>query len=356
MKIGVACGGTGGHLFPGLAVANILRDRGHEVTLFIDRRALDSARGNGWTGKVELIDAVGFSGGVSLKSVIAALKFCSAILSCWRRMRRNCPDVFLAMGSYASVGPVIGARLHRVPVILHEANAVPGRAISFLANFADLVALTFADSARFFKCRTVVTGLPVRRIHPVFPDNTVLRKDIFTVLIMGGSQGAHVINKIAVEAILFLRKRGISIQVIHLTGKDDYEFVREKYHAADVACEVYPFLEDMGRAYGIADVAVCRAGASTCMELAAFSMPSLLVPLPGAMRNHQEENAKILQKAGAADMIRQNELTPEYLAGYLEKIISDPDKNELAEKKDALEKFAVPDAAKDIADLLVTRG
>ncbi len=351
MNISIACGGTGGHLFPGLAVAEMLRQRGHIVTLWLDQRAVDSACGSGWDGDVETIKVSGFSGGISFKSIGIALQLMRSIVTCRQRMRKNKPDVLLAMGSYASFGPVVAARLCLVPVVLHEANAVPGRTISLLSKFADVVAITFAECSKYFKSRTELTGFPVRKdIVPYFSEDTVLEKGIFTLLIMGGSQGAHQINKIASDAVCMLSKKGVTIQVIHLAGKADAESVKEKYAAVDVKYMVFHFLKDMGMAYGMADLAICRAGASTCMELAAFELPALLVPLPSAMLDHQTANAKVFLNAGAADLIDQDNFSVEQLVGYIEALVSDS--SSLEAKKRCLKELAMPDATLRIAELV----
>ncbi len=351
MNISIACGGTGGHLFPGLAVAKVLRARGNVVTLWVDSRALVSATESKVADKVEVIKAKGFSFGVSLQSVGAIFSLLGSVISCWRRMFRNRPDVVLAMGSYASFGPVVAARLLGVPVVLHEANAVPGRAISLLAKFSSVVAITFSDCAKYLTCRTELTGFPVRdSIVPYFPDDIELEKNVFTVLIMGGSQGAHKLNEVGCGAFSLLAENGVSVQVVHLTGKADEMVVREKYMEMGIKHLVYPFLEDMGLAYGVSDLVICRAGASTCMELAKFRLPALLVPLPSAMRDHQTANAKFFVGAGAADMIVQSELSAESLAEYINMLVDD--RSLLVKKRECLKNIAIEDASERIADLV----
>jgi len=354
MNISIACGGTGGHLFPGLAMAKKFQNRGNTVLLWVDERAVDYARGSGWNGDIETIKASGFNG-VSFKSVGVAAKLVHSVVVCWKRMRRDKPDVVLAMGSYASFGPVVAAWLCRIPIVLHEANVIPGRAISFLSRFADLVALSFAESSVYFKGRTELTGFPIREdIIPYFPVDTELKKDIFTILVMGGSQGAHFINELASDALCELVNNGAVIQVIHLAGENDADMVREKYAATGVSSMVFSFLDDMGMAYGMADFALCRSGASTCMELTAFELPALLVPLPTARRGHQAANAKVLADAGAVDMVEQKELSVDWLVGYIGKIVSDNVKRE--EMKKVLRELAMPDAAVQIAELVERMG
>jgi UDP-N-acetylglucosamine--N-acetylmuramyl-(pentapeptide) pyrophosphoryl-undecaprenol N-acetylglucosamine transferase len=289
--------------------------------------------------------------GLSFASVAALARLGLAFAASLRRMRRNSPDALLAMGSYASVGPALAARALRVPVVVHEANAVPGRAIALLARVASSVALTFESASRYLPGRNLcVTGLPLRGdLHGRFEEG-VLQPGLFTVLVMGGSQGAHRLNEIATAALCRLRRDGAAVQVVHLTGKDDEAWVRDAYVQAGVPHAVFGFLKEMGKAYNAADLAVCRAGAASCMELAVCGVPSLLVPYPWAMRDHQTANAAELKRAGAADMVAQSDLSADWLAAYVSERLGHPDAR--AAMRTALRRFAKPDAASRLADLV----
>jgi UDP-N-acetylglucosamine--N-acetylmuramyl-(pentapeptide) pyrophosphoryl-undecaprenol N-acetylglucosamine transferase len=351
MNVGIACGGTGGHLFPGLAVAEELQRRGHDVTLWLDPRAVESAKRSGWAGPIITVKAAGFPSGFSLRSVVVACRLLGAVVASRRLMREQRPDIILAMGSYASFGPVQAARFCRVPIVLHEANAIPGRAVSLLAPHAKAVAVTFDACRRYVDGRGQLTGFPVRHdLTPSFPEGEGLDHDCFTVLLMGGSQGAHALNEIGSEAVCRAHAAGTPIQVVHLTGPADESFVRAAYEKADVPHLVYPFLKDMGLAYGAAHLAVCRAGAATCMELVSLKVPALLVPLPHARRDHQTANARVLVAAGAAELKPQSEFTVEWLVDYLAEIASH--RGRLEHMRDAGRGVAVPDAAARIATLL----
>jgi UDP-N-acetylglucosamine--N-acetylmuramyl-(pentapeptide) pyrophosphoryl-undecaprenol N-acetylglucosamine transferase len=356
MKIGVACGGTGGHIFPGLATADVLRRRGHEVTLWLGGRGVESLSVEGWAGPVARIRASGFPSGLSWSSFLVAFGLLRAVARSRGMLKRDPPDVLLAMGSYSSVGPVLAARTLGVPIVLHEANAVPGRAIAFLARSADAVAITFQTAAQTLRHRHVLrTGLPIR---PALLGETaeplVTRAGLFTVLVMGGSQGARQINRIASEALCRLHARGVPVQAVHLSGAADEASVRATYEQHGVSHVVFPFLKEMNRAYRAADLAISRAGASSCMELAFFAVPSLLIPFPSARRDHQTANARELEQVGGADVRAEADLTVEWLCEYIERGRQDAGRR--AAMSAALRGLALPDAAERLADLVEETG
>lgn len=353
MKIAVCCGGTGGHIFPGLAVAEELRARGHEVVLWLAGRNVEGSAVAGWTGAVVTVRAQGFSG-IGLRSVAAAFSLVRSFFYCRRKLNESRPAVLLAMGSYASVGPVLAARTLGVSVVLHEANAVPGRAISMLSRFAKVVAISDESSRRHLnRRRCVLTGFPVRKeIAGVTRQSG--SSDVFTVLILGGSQGAHAVNDVVSGALCELHRKGLNLKVIHLTGLADEAVMRLRYERAGIPHEVHGFLRQMERAYAAADFAVCRAGAATCAELAAAGLPALLVPLPGAPRDHQTANALAVRERGAADMIEQGKLTEQWLVDYLQTVAKDREKRERMRK--AAESARRGDATANLADLVATSG
>lgn len=289
---------------------------------------------------------------MSLSSLLVAVGLVRAVARSRGVMKRNPPDILLAMGSYSSVGPVLAARTLGVPIVLHEANAVPGRAIAFLARAADAVAITFQTAAQALRHRRVVrTGLPIR---PALLDGTAepigKRVGMFTVLVMGGSQGARQINRIASEALCRLHDRGVPVQAIHLSGAADEGAVKAAYERHGVPHTVFPFLKEMSRAYRAADLAISRAGASSCMELALFGVPCLLIPLPSARRDHQAANARELAQTGGADVCAEAELTVEWLGEYVER--SRRDAGRRAAMSAALRGLALPDASETLAALV----
>ena len=344
----VACGGTGGHSFPGLAVASELARRGNQVAVWMSGRDVEASVTKGWTGPVFATGARQLSAG----NVFANI---GSVWRCIREMRRVRPDAILAMGSYSSLPPVLAAARRKVPVVLHEANTIPGRAIDFLSHFADAVAVSFDSTAGYFKnAETVLTGLPVRTdisgCEP-FPE---VPQDAFCVLVTGGSQGAHRVNEIASAALALLKRdlesAGRKLYVIHQTGVKDEAAVAEAYAAAGVQARVKAFEYEMGRAFATADVAVARAGASTCFELAVTGTPAFLVPLPSSLRNHQHYNAVAFAAKQAAAEGVQESLTPRALANWLFHKAMHPES--LLEMSRNMKALGRADAASRVADLV----
>ena len=334
LHIAIACGGTGGHIFPGLATARVLRNRGHHVTLWLAGKDGENTALQGWEGKIVTIPSEGFQFGV-FRSVLTALRIARAVFRCWRIMLRHRPDIVLAMGSYASIGPCLAARLRGIPYILHEANAVPGRAVKLLARKACAIAICFEETRYHLKGMNAVSaGMPLR---PEIQGTGIRNQESgLHLLVMGGSLGAHAINEMVSEAVCALKNPALS--VTHLTGTADEETVSERYRAAGVNAEVRAFTHDMVSLYEKATLAICRCGASTCAELGVFSLPALLIPYPHAASDHQTANARALEKFGAADVIQQSDLTVDWLRGYLAEQINNPARLEKMRARSAARK------------------
>ncbi len=348
MKLIVACGGTGGHSFPGLAVASELASRGHDVTVWMSGRDVETSVLKGWSGPV-------FATGAKPLSIRNAMRNIRASMRCLGELRRARPDALLAMGSYSSLPPVIAAARRRVPVVLHEANTVPGRAIDFLSNFARAVAISFGDTAQYFPGKnTVLTGLPVRLDVAGRPPFEDVPEGAFRVFVTGGSQGAHRVNEIASKALVLLSRglasRGRKLYVIHQTGAKDEAEVARAYASAGIPARVNAFEHEMGRAFATADVVIARAGASTCFELALTGKPAFLIPLPSALRNHQHFNAAVFVAAQAAAEGRQDVLSPRSLANWL--LHKAENKYSIAEMARRMSALRCPDAASNVADLV----
>ena len=351
MKIIVACGGTGGHAFPGLAVAAELKHRGHEVVVWDSGRDIESSVMKSWDGPV-------FSTGARQLSPKNAFSILGSILRCRKEMKRAKPDALLAMGSYSSLQPVLAARMCKVKVFLHEANTVPGKAVEFLSRFADTVAISFDMTSRYLRdVKTVRTGLPVRAAITQGRRFDFIPANAFVVFVTGGSQGAHAVNLLLMDALSMLKreldKRGNAtrpLYVIHQTGVRDETLVMTEYTKVALPARVHAFETEMANAFASADVVVARAGASTCFELAACGRPALLIPLPSAMRNHQHFNADAFAAKGAADEGIQAQLAAKQVCRYLLEKYDHPE--HLARMAEKMKTLATPDAAAKVADLV----
>ena len=351
MKVVVACGGTGGHAFPGLAVAEELRKRGHDVTVWNTGRDVESSVMRSWSGAI-------FSTGAKQLSLKNAFGIWRSIVRCRKEMRKAKPDALLAMGSYSSLPPVLAAHAAGVPIVLHEANTVPGRAVDFLSKYAKTVAISFAETERHLKqVKTVRTGLPVRAGIADGKRFDFIPPNAFVVFVTGGSQGAHVVNCLMSEALVMMRselaKRGDvarPLYVIHQTGVKDEGPVMATYAQAGMPARVHAFETEMANAFASADVVVARAGASTCFELAACGLPALLIPLPTAMRDHQHFNAAAFAASGAADEGIQANLSAHQLFRYLLAKYDNPE--QLGRMHQKMRQLATPDAAAHVAELV----
>ena len=358
MKIVVACGGTGGHAFPGLAVAEELRSRGHEVTVWDSGRDIESSVMKRWDGAV-------FSTGARQLRPKYAFSILGSILRCRRQMKKAKPDALLAMGSYSSLPPVLAARWRKVPVYLHEANTVPGKAVDFLSRFAKTVAISFDMTAKCLPlAKTVKTGLPVRNEIASGSRFDFIPENAFVVFVTGGSQGAHAVNELLSDALTMfneeIRSRSSDpsvrlrpLYVIHQTGARDEQSVVEAYKKAGIPSRVHAFETQMADAFASADIVVARAGASTCFELAACGKPAFLIPLPTAIRDHQHFNADAFASAGAADEGWQAKLTARQICRYLLDKYDHPEK--LAAMGEKMRALATPGAASAVADLVEGR-
>jgi UDP-N-acetylglucosamine--N-acetylmuramyl-(pentapeptide) pyrophosphoryl-undecaprenol N-acetylglucosamine transferase len=355
VKIDLACGGTGGHTFPGLATAAILKEWGHEVTLWLAGKDIEADSVQDWDGPRHTIYAEGFQHGLSLRSVQTARHLWEACKRCKEIMRKEPPDVLLGMGSYASVGPVFAALKLKAPVVLHEANVYPGRTVSHFARKASAVAASFEETRHYLRGIDLkVTGMPLRKpIELAARGQVPIRSDDrrFTILSMGGSMGARALNEMVSHGVLQLQQIRQDFHVIHLTGQADEAHIRERYEAAGISCEVSGFVHDMPRVYNETDLAICRAGAATCAELSSFGIPALLVPYPYAARDHQTANAQAMERIGCADFVPESDLESLWLAEYLEGCMNTPTRMERMSK--AARSRSRMNAAEGLAQLVM---
>jgi UDP-N-acetylglucosamine--N-acetylmuramyl-(pentapeptide) pyrophosphoryl-undecaprenol N-acetylglucosamine transferase len=350
LRVVIAGGGTGGHLYPGLAVARVLADGGPDVSVTfagtargIEARvvpaegfALDTIRSAGLKGKSPLA----LARGVGLLPVSA--------LDAWRLLARRRPHVVVGVGGYSSGPVVLLAAMRGTPTLLLEQNAVPGFANRRLARIVSAAAVTYEETLRWFGARGFVSGNPVRAGFPALPAADPSGRAERRVLVFGGSQGAHAINEAMAGAAALLARSGLPLRIVHQTGSRDMARVQSAYGAAGLEARVAPFLERMDEEMGWADLIVCRAGATTLAEVTAAGRPAVLVPLPTATDDHQRRNSEALVREGAAAMIEQRDLTPERLAGEIIALArEDARRLEIGRRA---RRWARPDAAQLIAD------
>ena len=325
----IACGGTGGHLFPGLAVAEVLRKRGHEVVLFISEKEIDSiAVSSRPEFRFEKLPTIGLPSPFSPAIVRFTQRFGESLAACRRVYRAFDPHAVLGMGGFTSTAPILAGRLRGVPTFIHESNAIPGKANRVTARMVRAVLLGFKECAQFFPAkRTEVTGTPIRsdlqRIDRAVARRKLgLREDLRTLLVMGGSQGATGINQSVIKSLPALK--GEPFQVVHLSGARDERLAADNYQRENIPAYVAAFHHAMAEVYSAADLAIARSGAASLAELAAFSLPSILIPFPYAAEDHQTRNADIFVRADAATMVREADISGDLLARKIRELINDP--------------------------------
>jgi UDP-N-acetylglucosamine--N-acetylmuramyl-(pentapeptide) pyrophosphoryl-undecaprenol N-acetylglucosamine transferase len=355
VRVVIAGGGTGGHLYPGIAVARELQSRYPDANVSF----AGTARGI----EARVVPREGFpldlirSGGVKGKSirgvVRGALLVPLGLLDGWRIVSARRPAIVIGVGGYSSGPVVLVAALRGVPTMLLEQNAVPGLTNRLLARVVQAAAVTFESTRAFFGSKAFVSGNPVRPEFLVAagPQQESAINDqasVTRVLVFGGSQGAHAINVAMVEAASQLATGSPPLRLVHQTGERDVEMVRSAYGKAGLDAEVEPFLFDMGRHLSTADVIICRAGATTLAEITAAGKAAILIPLPTATDDHQRKNAEALAAAGAAEVLLQQDLTGPALADRLLALARDGGRRREIEA--AATRLARPDAARVIVD------
>jgi UDP-N-acetylglucosamine--N-acetylmuramyl-(pentapeptide) pyrophosphoryl-undecaprenol N-acetylglucosamine transferase len=329
MNAVIACGGTGGHLFPGIAVAEVLQDRGHEVMLLISEKDIDAVALSGRTNfLVEKLPTVGLPSPFSPAFFGFTRRFFESLSLCRSLYRKFKPDAILGMGGFTSTAPVLAGRIRGIATFIHESNAVPGKANRWTARMVNAVMLGFKECAPFFpKTRTEITGTPVRTelVHLDRADarrKLGLQEDLPTLLVMGGSQGASGINQALIKALPFLQ--GVPLQVIHLSGARDERLVADNYRRGNVPAYIGAFHHRMEEVYSASDLVVARAGAASLAEFASFSLPGILIPFPYAADDHQTRNAEIYAHADAAILLKQSEISGESLARKIRELMQSP--------------------------------
>ncbi len=347
-------GGTGGHLFPAMALAQELVRRGHVVELMTDHR-VDSYGGDFPARQIHVVPAATPSGANPLKMVGAGVTILRGVSAAYGKLRKVRPDAVVGFGGYPTFPPFIAANLLGIPGILHEQNAVMGRANRALARFADLLAMSFpatrfADQQNLEK---VLTGNPVRdrvralvgRPYPELDDKGPIR-----LVVTGGSQGARVMSDVVPAAIALLPEalRG-RLQIIQQTRPEDIDRVTESYRQSRASVQLASFIPDLPEQIADAHLVIGRAGASTITELAVIGRPAILIPLPGALDSDQKHNALFLQEGGGGWMLEQATISPQSLANRLTELLNDP--AGLKKAAEAARALGQPRAVEKLADL-----
>jgi UDP-N-acetylglucosamine--N-acetylmuramyl-(pentapeptide) pyrophosphoryl-undecaprenol N-acetylglucosamine transferase len=352
MKVMIAAGGTGGHIYPGIAVANEImrRDPSSEVLFVGTSRGLESriVPENGF--QLSLIHSAGLKS-VGVKGTAKGLlTLPRSFVEARRLLREYRPTVVVGAGGYVS-GPVLMmAVIMGIPTLVMDSNALPGFTNRRLARFVDRAALTFREALPFFGKKGTVTGNPVRKeFFEVERKKQVAGTT--SLLIFGGSQGARAINNAMIGALDHLNGARETMHIVHQTGEADFEKVRLAYQESGwQSADVRPYISDMMHEFEAADILLCRAGATTCAEIAAAGKAAIMIPLPTAADDHQRKNAEAMQNAGAAKMLTQDVLTPELLASALTELARSPEK--IAQIGSAARKLAREDAAEATVDII----
>jgi UDP-N-acetylglucosamine--N-acetylmuramyl-(pentapeptide) pyrophosphoryl-undecaprenol N-acetylglucosamine transferase len=358
-KLVVAGGGTGGHVFPGIAVVEAMESHGPVDILWIgtgrpvEKKALS---GHKWDYRILNTRPLRGSGIAGTIRSLAGLPL-SLIRACsWLKSFK--PHVVLGVGGYVSGPALLAARILRIPIALHEQNLIPGLTNRLASRLANTVFVSFKETVKYFPGnRVIFTGNPIRKnIIELLnqqikqPQNHKITKSQ-NLLVLGGSQGARCLNRLAGSAIQLLWQSGFHLEIIHQTGKLDMSHFEKFYKDANIPAKVTPFISNIGESYSWADLVICRAGAGTLAELTTLGKPSILIPYPWATDSHQNANARELTEAGAAKYFLEEEIGAIKLAGEIQSLLEDPQK--LINMGDNARKLGKPRAAAEIASTLI---
>jgi len=350
MKFVIATGGSGGHLFPSIQLANELSRQGHTIVFLGSfKRANDQIQRAGFT--YEELNAKGFvlpPHKWSLGSLVAMIK---AVAKAFRSLKKSKPDVVIGFGGYGAFPVVFCAVLLNYPTLIHEQNVVPGRANALLSKFVKRVAISFAKSVKYFNPKkTVLTGCPCHFPNKNMNKNKALKgfhleQGKTTLLIFGGSQGSQQINEVALKAFGSLKGR-LDFQVIHISGKNGYRDLQSQYNQLGIPFALFEFLDKMEEAYCAADLVISRSGAVTVSEIASFQLPAIFIPYPYA-QGHQRENASVLCETQLSRLIEDKDLSAPKLTEQILELLARPLNAE--EKANRLKDIWFPDAAQKLA-------
>lgn len=355
MNILIVCGGTGGHLFPGIALGEELLKRHHQVLLVVSEKEIDQKALQGSHGfLVQTLPAVGWRGWRPDRGLQFILRMSKALNRTKQIFQDFNPEVVLGMGGFSSVAPLIVAWRKKIPACIHESNAIAGKANRLAGKLVAKIAVGFeAAISQFSVSKTVWTGTPVRSTLRSKKERLPILEKLGlsptrpTVLIMGGSQGARGLNRIVVDVASQMTSE---IQWIHLAGTEDEANIRERYARDGKVAKVYAFCHEMEDLYSVADLVIARSGAASLAEIAHHALPSILIPYPFAAEKHQSVNAQIFAKNGAALVWEESECDPKILAMEIQNILSDQRRH--LEMANATKELRYEDAHQRLADVV----
>jgi UDP-N-acetylglucosamine--N-acetylmuramyl-(pentapeptide) pyrophosphoryl-undecaprenol N-acetylglucosamine transferase len=345
----MAGGGTGGHVIPAIAVARVLRERGHAATFIGTKRGLEARLVPEAGFPIEWIEIGGLKRLGPIRRARTLIQIPVSVARVRAIMRRIRPGAVFSMGGYVAGPVVIAAALGRIPIVVMEPNAVPGATNRYAARWVARALLNFEETAKWFPPgRTEVTGMPVR--HEFFDLPAKALGDAITVLITGGSQGSQNLNRAARESWPLFRSAPFAVRLIHQTGAMQHAEIAAGFATTGLDGEVVPFVQDMPGAFARSDVVICRSGAGAVAEVAAAGKPAILVPFPFASDNHQQKNAEALVRAGAARMVLDRDMNGARLFDQVASLAVQP--AELERMANTVRQFAKPNAAVRAADIL----
>jgi UDP-N-acetylglucosamine--N-acetylmuramyl-(pentapeptide) pyrophosphoryl-undecaprenol N-acetylglucosamine transferase len=355
MRFVIAGGGTGGHLFPGIAIAEafIENEMGNEVLFIGTERGIESKVLTGGKFPLRTIRAMPLKGRSFLEKVKALRSIPMAVAEAYSILKSFQPQLVLGVGGYASGPTLLAASLLGIKRAIHEQNVIPGMTNRILKWFSQRIFVSFEETKKYFpEKKTIVTGNPIRRdiLQPGAEVKGIEKRkgDRFALLIFGGSAGAHRINQAMMEALDHLQEMKSFLKFFHQTGREDVDWVSKGYQEKGFDAVVMPFIKDMATYYQVTDLVVCRSGASTVSELAICGKAAILIPYPHAAHNHQVINAQKLVDLGATRMIRDEELNGSLLAQTIHHLYDHPE--ERARMEEQIRLVGRPKAAEEIVE------
>jgi UDP-N-acetylglucosamine--N-acetylmuramyl-(pentapeptide) pyrophosphoryl-undecaprenol N-acetylglucosamine transferase len=335
-RVVIAGGGTGGHLYPGIALARALMRHDMDIEIYfvgtkkgIEEKVLPR---EGFALKTIL--SAGLLGKKKIARWVSLFKLPIGTAQSMCFLIRKRPGLVVGVGGYASGPLVLSAWVLRIPILIHEQNSIPGMTNKWLGKIANKIAVSFMESSKAFpKEKVEVTGNMIREEFCQSKEDTIKKlKGAFQVLVLGGSQGAHSINMAMVKALEYLSEKKGDLHITHQTGEADYEIVKKKYEKSKFSCDIVPFIDDMADQYKKASLVICRAGATTLAEVTACGKMSVLIPFPHAANNHQENNARILEAANAGELVLDGDLSGPRIAESILQAMAEPERLEEMEE------------------------